>query len=275
MRSDFEILLYNLIQWLCDTLPWMKNLKDPSSVQQQKEKAFSNVPKFLKECFTASEVPEPISQFMTLLASVKFNETPNYDKFRDILVKGLKKLNHQPSGKLEFSQSSAKPPTKSKANIDNEEISVKKPKATPVKSKATPVKSKATPVKPKATPIKSRATPSKSKATPAKTLAPSEISPRAKRSLSVANDSHNDSIDSIVLDERCMSGKDMRKKLLANIDGDAEYIVQIKKRKTKVSSNAETPESSPARRGRRRILQKIDSSITDSESEVILLNYHF
>ena len=237
MRGDFEILLYNMIQWLCSSLPWEANLKDPSPVQQQKEKAFNNVQKFLKECFKTSEVPSPISQFMTLLASLKYNDTPNYNKFKDILAKGLDKLGHTPSGKLEFSNKNAN------------------------KSVTTPKKKKETKAPAAA---EKKETPKKTKPTP------TAKSPRGKRNMALLDDTLNNSIDSVVLDERCMSGRDMRRQLLDNIDGDAEYVVQIKKRKTKTSppSNGNTPTKPPAKRGRKKIEKPADSSITDSEPEV-------
>lgn len=105
MRGDFEILGYNMIQWLCGSLPWEKDLSDQIAVQKQKEKAFENIPQFLNKCFQNS-VPEPMIKYMTLLANIKFNETPDYEKFKKILVDGLKQLSHKPDGKLEFKNAS-------------------------------------------------------------------------------------------------------------------------------------------------------------------------
>lgn len=39
---------------------------------------------------------------MTLLASIKFNEMPSYEKLKEILTAGLKKLGHKPDGKLKL-----------------------------------------------------------------------------------------------------------------------------------------------------------------------------
>ncbi|OXU30319.1 hypothetical protein TSAR_014916 [Trichomalopsis sarcophagae] len=238
MRGDFEILLYNMIQWICGALPWEKNLKDPGPVHQQKEKAFNNVQTFLKECFKTSEIPTPISQFMTLLASIKFNETPNYNKFRDILVKGLQKLNHTPTGKLEFS-------TK---KVDKLPSTPKRTKASAAETKGSAKKSKP---EPKAKPV------------------PAAKSPRGKRNILPLNESLNSSIDSVVLNEKCINGRDMRRQL-ANIDCDAEYEVQIKKRKTKTSpKDSATPTKPPAKRGRKKIIQPEDLSGSDSEPEIV------
>lgn len=101
MRGDFEILGYNMILWLCGSLLWEKDVSDPVAVQKQKEKAFENIPEFLNKCFNGS-VPKTILEYMTLVASMKFNDTPNYEKFRKIITDGLKRLSHKPDGKLEF-----------------------------------------------------------------------------------------------------------------------------------------------------------------------------
>lgn len=106
MRGDFEILGYNMIHWLCGSLLWDKDLSDPVAVQKQKEKAFTNISAFLNKSFHGS-TPNTILKYMTLLSSMKFNETPNYEKFKRILVDGLKQLSHKPDGELEFKSSAA------------------------------------------------------------------------------------------------------------------------------------------------------------------------
>jgi hypothetical protein len=97
-RGDIEILGYNIIFWLCGSLPWEKSL-DATIVQKEKEKAFKDVDSFLNKCFHGL-VPQPVHKFMILLASMKFNEAPPYEKFKEILIAGLKKLNHKSDGKL-------------------------------------------------------------------------------------------------------------------------------------------------------------------------------
>ncbi|CAK9813863.1 Nucleosomal histone kinase 1 [Anthophora quadrimaculata] len=137
MRGDFEILGYNMIQWLCGSLLWEKNLSDPVAVQKQKEKAFSNIPEFLNKSFHGS-IPDTILKYMTLLANIKFNETPDYEKFKKILIDGLKQLSHKPDGKLEFKsninshkEEISKSPQKVKKAISKDK---KHPRVTPIKS---------------------------------------------------------------------------------------------------------------------------------------------
>ncbi|XP_011315456.1 serine/threonine-protein kinase VRK1-like [Fopius arisanus] len=102
MRGDLEILGFNIIQWISGSLPWEKSLKDVTGVQRMKEKAFEDIVTFLKECFRPEKCPEPVKDFMSLLSEMKFTDTPNYLKFRQIFVEGLKKLGHKPDGSLEF-----------------------------------------------------------------------------------------------------------------------------------------------------------------------------
>lgn len=123
MRGDFEILGYNMIQWLSGSLLWEKNLSDPIAVQKQKEKAFDNIPEFLNKCFHGT-ISNTMHKFMTLLASIKFNEIPDYEKFKKILIEGLKQLSHKPDGKLEF-----------KTDIKNDISHKQVPKTTPQKIK--------------------------------------------------------------------------------------------------------------------------------------------
>ncbi|XP_014220249.1 serine/threonine-protein kinase VRK1 [Trichogramma pretiosum] len=261
MRSDFEILFYNMVQWLCGTLPWEKNLSNPSLVQQQKNEAFDDNQTFLKKCFGSTKVPAPISQFMTLLANLEFNEYPNYKKFREILTQGLQKLNHSTTGKLEFSsKTSGRTVTaskKTKASVDTDDDDASK------NTRSTPVR---------AASARSRATPSKSIPSKAISKTKTTLTKNSPRIDSVlANDSLNDSVDSVILDERCMSGRDMRRQLLENIDGDAEYVVQIKKRKTKTASKvvATAAATTPTRRGRKKV-EKVKDDSSDSEPEVII-----
>jgi len=89
-----------MILWLCGSLPWEK-LLDPATVQKEKEKAFNNVDSFLNKCFHGS-VPQAVHKFITLLANIKFNEIPSYEKLKETLISGLKKLSHKPDGKLKL-----------------------------------------------------------------------------------------------------------------------------------------------------------------------------
>lgn len=250
MRGDIEILAYNLIQWLCGSLPWEKNLTDPSSVQKQKEAAFNDTQKFLKQCFNDS-IPEAISQFVSLLAKMKFNDSPDYEKFKNTLIKGLKDLGKVPGGKLEFGGGKIG----GKTMVTAKEVSVKVARI-PVEKKV----GKTTPVRPKKMTKKES----------------NEVMPRrigALKRLSSEANSMNDSME--ILNNSCISGDDVMKNVLANIDPGADYEVQIK-RKKRVVEKVATPDkkatkgagTSAKRTGKveRKKLRK--QSESDSEPEV-------
>lgn len=216
MRGDMEILTYNIIQWLCDSLPWEKNLTDPSAVQKQKESAFSDTKKFLNQCFSAS-VPAAVTQFTSLLSEMKFNDTPDYEKFKNILIKGLKDLGKTPGGKLEFVGKATAATKVSKASNE---------KKTPAKTKRTPKKA----IKDEEELIiEKRKVPSL----------------KLKRLSSEAN-SMNDSME-VVMNNTCISGDDVMKKVLSTIDPGADYEVQIKKKKRVAEKRTETPDKKPTR----------------------------
>uniref|UniRef100_A0A6P7FIL7 non-specific serine/threonine protein kinase n=1 Tax=Diabrotica virgifera virgifera TaxID=50390 RepID=A0A6P7FIL7_DIAVI len=90
-RGDLEILAYNIIQWLGCTLPWEKNLKDPNNVHKSKEEYMSDIPKFMKTCFTSGSPPAPLVTFLKYLLTLKHNSSPDYKKIRSILSSGLDK----------------------------------------------------------------------------------------------------------------------------------------------------------------------------------------
>lgn len=229
MRSDFEILGYNMVQWLCDSLPWDSNLKDPSGVQKKKEKAFEDVGTFLKQCF-GSRVPSPMHEYMKLLAELKFNETPNYAKFRKILVQGLEQLGSSLDGKLEFSES---------------------PKAPVKASTATPRKTK------------------KVIEATAKRKSPRVKAPRSPSPSFAIGSSLDESTVGIVVQKKREGVRALRKIVeTMDDDSDAEYDICImKKRKVKKTEEKTVPKITSTRRVRRKPLESLDSSAT-SEPEV-------
>ncbi|XP_055384889.1 nucleosomal histone kinase 1 [Condylostylus longicornis] len=102
MRGDFEILGYNLIHWSGVTLPWeIKNLlSNPTQVQKAKEAFMQNIPKSLDEL--NKKTTDPIKQYFQYIASLKYNDKPEYEKCRKIFLNGLKVLNKPNSGELEL-----------------------------------------------------------------------------------------------------------------------------------------------------------------------------
>ncbi|XP_065307043.1 serine/threonine-protein kinase VRK1-like isoform X2 [Dermacentor albipictus] len=101
-RGDMEILGYNLLQWLCCRLPWEDNLKDPEYVSQQKCGFMDNIPLLMTKCFPHGDVPSGITEFLQYVASMKFEDTPDYKRLKRILEKGIQVAGFKPDGRLVF-----------------------------------------------------------------------------------------------------------------------------------------------------------------------------
>lgn len=195
-RGDIEILCYNIIFWLCGSLPWEK-LLDPVTVQTAKEKAFANVNDFLKKCGFPGSIPQAVHKFMTSLNGVKFNEAPPYEKLKEILIGGLKKLNHEADGKL---------------RLDN------------IGKLTQPNFSKATPQKMR-----------KDKVDKVNKVRKSPRTKRIDVSNSIRRNPRDSTIGVVVDRKRC-NIKDIEK-ALENMDSEDEYDVQILKKAKKVAVN--------------------------------------
>ncbi|XP_037947842.1 nucleosomal histone kinase 1-like [Teleopsis dalmanni] len=103
MRSDLEILGYNLIEWMGAKLPWVQDklLAAPAKVQKSKEDFFLNLDKSLSKLFPKG-VSVPIAEYMKNVCKMEYNDRPDYDKFRKTFLNGLKTLKISNQGDLEF-----------------------------------------------------------------------------------------------------------------------------------------------------------------------------
>ncbi|XP_058816936.1 nucleosomal histone kinase 1 [Topomyia yanbarensis] len=119
MRGDMEILAYNLVQWAGTLLPWEaeKLLGNPNKVQESKDKYMKDVNGFMKYCFK-KEIPKPLHEYTKYVASLKFDEMPDYKKCRKLFEAGLKEQGKPNSGDLEFEINSTK------VGISKKQISV-------------------------------------------------------------------------------------------------------------------------------------------------------
>ncbi|MGH0152148.1 UNVERIFIED_CONTAM: hypothetical protein FKN15_030655 [Acipenser sinensis] len=101
-RSDLEILGYCMIQWLCGSLPWEDNLKDPNYVRDLKIKSRHNVSDFISKCFSTNDTPHEMIEYMEEVKSLEYNDKPSYQKLRNILQLGLKTIGSKDDDKLDF-----------------------------------------------------------------------------------------------------------------------------------------------------------------------------
>ena len=47
-RGDIEVLVYNLVEWWGGSLPWDRDIANPTGVKNAKFRAFTNPHKFLR-----------------------------------------------------------------------------------------------------------------------------------------------------------------------------------------------------------------------------------
>lgn len=104
MRSDLEVLAYNLVNWFGLALPWEadKLLGSPAKVHEAKKTFMADVEKSLRTVFGSP--PAPVLEFFKYINTLDFNETPNYTKCRQIFEAGLKALGKSNTGDLVFIQ---------------------------------------------------------------------------------------------------------------------------------------------------------------------------
>jgi len=62
----------------------------------------ADVKKLVKVCYAAATPPAVIVRFMEMVAALKFEERPDYDKFRQVLRQGLKDNGYADDGILVF-----------------------------------------------------------------------------------------------------------------------------------------------------------------------------
>lgn len=110
-RGDLEILGYNMLQWLCGSLPWENNLKNKEYVSQSKQKFIANIPISVRKCFPTNATPAGIEEYFQYVAGLKFDEEPNYEYLQNILKDAIRKAGSRHDGKLVFNS----PPQKNKS----------------------------------------------------------------------------------------------------------------------------------------------------------------
>lgn len=98
MRGDMEILGLNFVHWLGLDLPWesQKMLADAKKVHEAKQQYMKSLDKQL------SGAPDAVKGFMKYVEKMGHDETPDYEKCRALLEKGLKGLGKTDKGPLEF-----------------------------------------------------------------------------------------------------------------------------------------------------------------------------
>ncbi|OAF68003.1 hypothetical protein A3Q56_04265 [Intoshia linei] len=78
-RGDLESLGYNLVYWICGSLPW-SNLKNGDLVWEKKLKWR----KFIDIETSETELIKPIKKYMNIVYKLKYDEFPNYTNLRKL-----------------------------------------------------------------------------------------------------------------------------------------------------------------------------------------------
>lgn len=136
MRSDLEILGFNIIVWLGAELPWANDAmrKEPKKTEAAKISFFQNVERELRNWLNDG-VPAPLVEYLKYVDKLKYNETPDYKKCRKIFQDALKAMKVPETGDLDLEMkkqlnvaSTVKSPPKrvrkTKRNLGNENDSI-------------------------------------------------------------------------------------------------------------------------------------------------------
>ncbi|NWI19051.1 VRK2 kinase, partial [Crypturellus soui] len=102
-RGDLEILGYCMLHWLCGKLPWEQNLKDPVAVQTAKTKLLDELPHSVMEWESSGSKCSEIAEFLACVYGLAYDEKPEYEVLKQILLDGLQSSGTRYDGALEFS----------------------------------------------------------------------------------------------------------------------------------------------------------------------------
>uniref|UniRef100_A0ABM5FCN2 non-specific serine/threonine protein kinase n=2 Tax=Pogona vitticeps TaxID=103695 RepID=A0ABM5FCN2_9SAUR len=88
-RGDLEILGYCMLQWMCGSLPWQHNLRNPEAVQAAKNKLLDELPDSVTQWAPSGTDCGEIARFLKNVSSLAYDEKPEYETLKKILLSGL------------------------------------------------------------------------------------------------------------------------------------------------------------------------------------------
>uniref|UniRef100_H2YNL1 Protein kinase domain-containing protein n=1 Tax=Ciona savignyi TaxID=51511 RepID=H2YNL1_CIOSA len=88
-RGDFEILGFVLVHWVAGKLPWEEKLSDAQKVMELKMAAMKDPKRFVKSS-CPSDMPDEILKYLVIVSNLEYEETPDYNKLRNIFKSFLK-----------------------------------------------------------------------------------------------------------------------------------------------------------------------------------------
>uniref|UniRef100_T1JJE3 non-specific serine/threonine protein kinase n=1 Tax=Strigamia maritima TaxID=126957 RepID=T1JJE3_STRMM len=87
-------LAYNMLKWSSGKLPWEMDVvpEDKKKIFMQKRNYTDDVQKLFKECYGTTAPCPGLEQFFDYVLKLDYAEDPNYDRCRQFLKEGLRKL---------------------------------------------------------------------------------------------------------------------------------------------------------------------------------------
>lgn len=103
-RGDIEVLVYNLVEWYGGSVPWDREFASPEMAKIAKFRAFENPQKFLKHCFRglSGVYPNLLLRLMNYVSNLRFEQQPNYNFIRTLVLQEMKTQGLVQDGRLEF-----------------------------------------------------------------------------------------------------------------------------------------------------------------------------
>ncbi|XP_037127904.1 serine/threonine-protein kinase VRK1-like isoform X2 [Syngnathus acus] len=95
-RGDIQILGFCLLHWLCGSLPWDNDLKNPVKVMEGKARLMDKLPESVKQLSVCGTSTDEVASLLLYAKSLGFQDKPDYQRLRQMLSTGKKE-------KLDFS----------------------------------------------------------------------------------------------------------------------------------------------------------------------------
>ncbi|XP_074503096.1 serine/threonine-protein kinase VRK2 isoform X1 [Sebastes fasciatus] len=95
-RGDLQILGFCLLHWLCGSLPWDKVLKNPTQVQEAKDRLMDNLPDSVQQLSVSGASTDEVAAFLSYVKTLGHQDKPNYQRLKQLLASSV-------TGRLDFS----------------------------------------------------------------------------------------------------------------------------------------------------------------------------
>ncbi|XP_060896796.1 serine/threonine-protein kinase VRK2 [Labrus mixtus] len=153
-RGDLQILGFCLLHWLCGSLPWDSDLKNPVQVQEAKARLMDNLPGSVQQLSVSGASTDEVAAFLLYVKTMDYQEKPDYLHVKKLLGSVVK-------GKLDLSvpKDPAEKPTTKRQDPTTREKEVGGARgASKVKAAATEVDEEPEEEKRKSKPVPARNT---------------------------------------------------------------------------------------------------------------------